>query len=71
MSITNVVTTRDGIFISYRRDDARGASGRLYDRRAMLQKGLDILNQQRENNQPPASLASWPKIFSDAIEGLK
>ena len=24
-------TVRDGIFISYRRDDARGASGRLYD----------------------------------------
>jgi len=24
-------TLRDGIFISYRRDDARGASGRLYD----------------------------------------
>ncbi len=24
-------TARDGIFISYRRDDARGASGRLYD----------------------------------------
>ena len=24
-------TVRDHIFISYRRDDARGASGRLYD----------------------------------------
>lgn len=31
MSSTTSAAMRDGIFISYRRDDARGASGRLYD----------------------------------------
>ncbi|MFO0057423.1 MAG: hypothetical protein ACK55B_06335 [Cyanobacteriota bacterium] len=31
MAATNPSAFREGIFISYRRDDARGASGRVWD----------------------------------------
>ena len=63
--ITNVLTatkeTRlsagDHIFISYRRDDARGASGRLYDRLRIVYRDVDSTGTGKWRETIAAKLA--------------
>ena len=45
--------------------------GSVEARRALLQKGLDILIRQRDSNQLPPSNVVWIKEFQDAMQALE
>jgi hypothetical protein len=49
----------------------KGAAPSAETRRALLQKGLAILSNQRVRGQLPASNAAWIKAFENALTALQ